>query len=375
MDRKEAFDRHYFNGGAKVGGYAYEGYWDYPVHWLTFDKVMALKPESVLEVGCARGYLVKRFQDAGISASGLEISKHCILTRVADQIIEWDVCVTPWPYQDKEFDLCFSVAVLEHIPEEHLTAVLGEMERVSKRGLHGIDLGENDDGFDKTHCTLRSVEWWEQRLPAGHKGVDKEELERGDVAASIPASDGKVKLNLGSSINMFHHGWANIDAAPLEKFAEHHLYRFFAWNVINGLPMPNDCVDLLYCGHLLDHLTPNDGIALLRECHRVMKPGATLRVSVADLRRLTNLYYAGTLGSLDEIGEGSDDLPTQAGKLWTLLCDKRRTAYDADALCAAGREAGFVSMSGKLFRDGNRQIITETLDTLPGLSLYFEFYK
>src|SRR5258706_6437358 len=45
------FDRDYFNGGAKVGGYAHEGYWDYPVHWTPFRKVMELKPESVLEIG------------------------------------------------------------------------------------------------------------------------------------------------------------------------------------------------------------------------------------------------------------------------------------------------------------------------------------
>lgn len=375
MDRKEAFDRHYFNGGAKVGGYAYEGYWDYPVHWVTFDKIMALRPESVLEVGCARGYLVKRFQDTGVPAAGLEISRHCILTRVANRITEWDICETPWPYRDGEFDLCVSVAVLEHVPEEHLSAVLGEMGRVSRRGLHGIDLGENDDGFDKTHTTLHPLQWWKERLPPGQRGVDKEELERGNVQASLPTPDAKVKLNLGSSIAMFHHGWINMDVVPLENFATRHLYKFFCWDVSKGLPIHNDCVDLLYCGHLLDKLAPDEGLALLRECHRIMKTGATLRVVVADLNKLIGMYQSGTLGLLDELDESLQTSPTQAEKLRTLMCAKRRTAYDADSLSAVGKRAGFTSMAEKRFRQGDSQIIKETLDSLPELSLYFEFYK
>ena len=84
---EELFDREYFNGGKKVGGYAREGYWDYPVHWITARHVLARSPMSVLELGCGRGYLLKRFQDLGISSVGLEVSRHCYLTRVCDDIV------------------------------------------------------------------------------------------------------------------------------------------------------------------------------------------------------------------------------------------------------------------------------------------------
>ena len=43
-NRKYLFDKNYFNGGAKVGGYAHEGYRDFPVHHYTFQKFMELKP-------------------------------------------------------------------------------------------------------------------------------------------------------------------------------------------------------------------------------------------------------------------------------------------------------------------------------------------
>ena len=78
---ENAFDKDYFNGGKKVGGYAREGYRDFPVHWVTANKVMSLNPKSVLELGCARGYILKKIQDEGVPIGGLEVSKHCYLTR------------------------------------------------------------------------------------------------------------------------------------------------------------------------------------------------------------------------------------------------------------------------------------------------------
>jgi len=76
--REEMFDRHYFDGGKKVGGYAREGYWDFPVHEITFRYILDRKPESVLEIGSARGYVVKRLQDAGVRAQGIDISQYLL---------------------------------------------------------------------------------------------------------------------------------------------------------------------------------------------------------------------------------------------------------------------------------------------------------
>lgn len=82
--RKELYDKDYFNGGGKVGGYSREGYWDYPVHEVTTNKIIAhirslettrsyRDSPKVLELGSARGYIVKRLQDRGFEAYGMEI--------------------------------------------------------------------------------------------------------------------------------------------------------------------------------------------------------------------------------------------------------------------------------------------------------------
>lgn len=373
-DRKKLFDKHYFNGGGKVGGYAYEGYWDYPVHWLTYDKIMEHNPTSILEIGAARGYMTKRFNDAGIKAKGLEISHHCQLTRVTNDVIEWDICQTPWSFHDKEFDLAFSTAVFEHIPEEHLPAVLAELDRVSKRGIHGIDFGENDDGFDKTHCTLRTKEWWLERMPATQQVVDKEDLERGNVALHIPFGDDKIKVNFGCFINMFYHGWINTDVLNMQDFASRYRYKFMPIDAKNPLPFNNEVIDLAYSSHMLEHLTVQEGINFLSECYRCMKKGSVLRIAVPDAAKLISYYQAKELSMFDEINDNCATNEFESGKLWSLLFEGHKIAYDFEGLKTIGEKVGFI-VERRHFGQGHEQIVKETFDMLPEISLFVEMIK
>lgn len=401
---EELFDKHYFNGGGKVGGYALPGLWDFPCHEITASHVLARKPESVLELGCARGYILKRLQDANVAASGLEISKHCYLTMVAEEITLWDMCKTPWPVSvgnkadlvaqgDGAFrtipkiDLCFSIATLEHIPESVLPDVIKEMVRTCKRGLHGIDFGAKDDGFDKTHCTLKPKEWWEDKFAKYAPGwpveiLNKEDLERGEFPPEVLAGDGKVKLNIGSFTTMHHHGWINIDVHDLAPFAQQYRYNYQRCDVRRGLPYPTQGVDLIMSNHFLEHLTYEEGLAFLKECRRVLKPTTgAMRIVVPDAALLVS-YYASSnfeesglesLKQLDEINEGCAASPTPLGKLWSLLHAGHQAAYDEETLCHLLEQAGFTSVRSH-FRElavrGFKQIKQETLDTLPSLSLF-----
>lgn len=364
------FDKDYFHGGKKVGGYANEGYWDYPVHNVTYRKVMEYRPESVLELGAARGYVLKRLEDDGVRVRGLEISEHCRLTRVVEDIVTWDITQTPWPVKDKEFDLCFSIAVLEHIPEDKLPAVFAEMQRTCKRGLHGIDLVD-EDHFDKTHCTIRPIEFWKNCLPESHVGVDKELLEKGAVE---PPTGTGVKLNIGSFTTMFHHGWRNLDRIDLRPWATQHGYSFICWDVCGGLPYDDGIVDLIFSCHMLEHVTYEEGARLLKECYRTLKPSGVLRVLVPDARRLITNYIADRLGDLDEMSETSSARPTAAGKLWELLLGtEHRAIYDAHTLEKSMLAAGFTDVKPMKFRKSQSPVMQrETMDLFPELSLIVE---
>ena len=374
-NRADLFDANYFNGGAKVGGYAYEGYWDYPVHWLTFQKLMSLKPESVLEIGAARGYIVRRFEQAGIYARGLEISKHCHLTRVTDAVVEFDIMQTPWPFKDGEFDLCYSIAVMEHIPEEALPKIAAEMARVSKRGLHGIDFGENDDGFDNTHCTLHTREWWLGKLPPLQEVCDKEEMEKGALVPSIPAGDDDLlKLNLGSFVTMLHNGWINADIIDVGAFAQMHHYKFVHMDATKPTNLEDGVVDFIVSSHMIEHLDWNEGLIFLKECYRILKPTGVIRISCPDIQKLCQLYLDNRLQEFDELNVVSRLKPVQSYKLWSLIFDGHKIAHDWQSLLTLGTLAGF-KVERKQFNEGNEKILSEAFDYLPDLSIYIELTK
>lgn len=372
--RRSAFDRLYFDGGrGPAGGYVREGYWDYPCHWVTFRKIMERKPESVLELGCGRGYILKRLQDAGIQkAVGLEISEHCWHTRVCEGIQIWDLTKVPWPFRDQEFDLVYDIATLEHIPEEHIERVIGEIRRVGHRGLHGIDFGDKDDGTDKTHVLLRPREWWVSRFGSGQEVLSKEDLESGPP--DPPGPDGLIKLNLGSFRVMFHYGWVNIDVLDLNSWAQTYGYIFRQWDLSKGIPYPDGSVDLVYVSHLLEHFDFEGGFKLVSEIRRVLRPDGVLRISTPDLQRLCQEYVAGRLGIYDHISDECAACPELARKFMSLLLSGgHRMNYDRETLDHLLRRAGFAEISFPGFRESrSEKMKKETLDMFPTLSLFAE---
>ena len=388
------YDKSYWNGGAKFGGYVREGYRDFPVHHVTAAHVLAQKPMSVLELGCARGYVLKRIQDAGIAGIGLEVSKHCHMTRACDGIYQHDLCKTPWHFLGKDkLDLCYSVAVLEHIPEQVLPDLIREMARTCLRGLHGIDFGEKDDGFDKTHVSLFSKAKWEALFAQHAPGwpvtlLDKEELERGELPKDVREGDGKVKVNAGCFMSQFHHGWTNIDVHDLGGWSASQGYKYLRHDVRNGLPFGTGTVDMIFSSHMLEHLSYEEGKRFLRECRRVAKPGCVLRFAVPNAR-LLNEAYAGAayrdrvgvvLSDFAEISDGVENAPTDAMKLWELLYAGHQSMYDAETLVLALTEAGFRAMEAEAFYPADfvsehaaaqKQLLRETIDLpLGGLSLF-----
>jgi SAM-dependent methyltransferase len=51
----------------------------------------------------------------------------------------------------------------------------------------------------------------------------------------------------------------------------------------NGIPAASDSSKVIYHSHFLEHLTDDQGIAFLSECHRCLAPGGSMRFAVPDL--------------------------------------------------------------------------------------------
>ena len=89
-------------------------------------------------------------------------------------------------------------------------------------------------------------------------------------------------LNIGCG-RTHHDKWINLDLESTDANVMEH-------DVTRGIPCPSESISAVYHSHILEHLKPEQGIDLLKECYRVLKPGGILRVVVPDLERIAYLY-------------------------------------------------------------------------------------
>lgn len=85
----------------------------------------------------------------------------------------------------------------------------------------------------------------------------------------------EIRLNLGSGKRkkLQSEGWINIDFEP---FSEPDL----VWDVRWGLPFRNDSVDEFYISHVMEHLTYQEIIHLMKEIWRCGKKEALVNIIV-----------------------------------------------------------------------------------------------
>ena len=62
-------------------------------------------------------------------------------------------------------------------------------------------------------------------------------------------------------------------------------------DLTNPLPFPDNCVTQIYSSHLLEHIDYPNLIALLSQCHRVLKSGGLFKVAVPNARLFLDAYF------------------------------------------------------------------------------------
>lgn len=132
------FGKEFFDGDRRHG---YGGFNYHPRFWQpvvpTFQSTYGLtKESSVLDVGCAKGFMLYDFSQhiPGIKLQGIDVSSYAIqnaiepmkpFVRVAD--------ARKLPYPDKSFDLVISINTIHNLELSEAKIALREMQRVSKK--------------------------------------------------------------------------------------------------------------------------------------------------------------------------------------------------------------------------------------------------
>lgn len=159
------FNEDYFEHGQQK---RLSGYTNY--HWMpdrSFAEAaeiitkLAINPkQTVLDYGCAKGYLTYALRCLGVNAHGEDISeyalKHC------------HPLVTPYvslPTRNK-YDYIIAKDILEHVPEMELPALIKDFANRTNVVYAIIPLGDSDMfrireyEIDVTHVTKKPEDWW-----------------------------------------------------------------------------------------------------------------------------------------------------------------------------------------------------------------------
>jgi hypothetical protein len=153
------FDEHYFRLGC---GRPYER----TPEWLaTFDRIAAalvreINPATVLDVGCAMGFLVEGLRARGVEATGIDISEYAI-SQVAGPIQPYCRVGSIAEPLLGCYDLITCIEVLEHLPADECDLAIRNLCQASD------DILFSSTPFDyreATHFNVQPPEFWAERF-------------------------------------------------------------------------------------------------------------------------------------------------------------------------------------------------------------------
>jgi predicted SAM-dependent methyltransferase len=104
--------------------------------------------------------------------------------------------------------------------------------------------------------------------------------QRAQIDAYI-AQHGVRKLHLGCGHCVLD-GWLNVDIFP-----EHPGVVYL--DATSPFPIAEASFDYIFSEHVIQHFPFRSALVMLKECHRILKPGGVLRLSTPNLLRLVSL--------------------------------------------------------------------------------------
>jgi SAM-dependent methyltransferase len=168
------FGKDYYDGDRLYGygGYSYNPrFWQATVKRFR-DYYKLAEDASVLDVGCAKGFMLHDFKELmpKLKIAGIDISEYAISHAIED--------VKPYlrvgnakklPYKDRSFDLVICINTVHNLPLEECKQVLREIQRVSRKNAFvTVDAWRNEKEhqnmlkWNLTALTYMHVDDWKK---------------------------------------------------------------------------------------------------------------------------------------------------------------------------------------------------------------------
>ena len=131
-------------------------------HWLNFfgevaDRLVAdLAPKTVLDVGCAFGFLVEALIDRHVDARGIDISEYAISQVGGSAVGHCEVGSALDPFSGR-YDLVTTVEMIEHLDADAGRKALENMASVTDRILLSTT---PFDYAEASHVNVQPAEYW-----------------------------------------------------------------------------------------------------------------------------------------------------------------------------------------------------------------------
>jgi ubiquinone/menaquinone biosynthesis C-methylase UbiE len=145
------FGKEYFDGTREFGygGYKYDGRWkSVAKDIVNFFKLN--KNNKILDVGCAKGFLVKELLDQGIDAFGVDISEYAIKNCHPDVVGRVSLAnANKLFFPASSFDAVISINCIHNLKFSECKKAIKEIMRVSKSNKNYIQVDSYKNSKEK----------------------------------------------------------------------------------------------------------------------------------------------------------------------------------------------------------------------------------
>jgi predicted SAM-dependent methyltransferase len=150
-------------------------------------------------------------------------------------------------------------------------------------------------------------------------------------------------LNLGSGPRgLTDPHWLNVDGFPDTNVQ-------FLIDFSRRWPIPDASIDAIFCEHVLEHFDLENGIELLRQCVRVLKPGGSVRFIMPNAEIILRTYFAEPQLLVEKRSPVSG-LAMEAVNAWFRQRYEHQCLYDWKLAEYAFLQAGFAQVANSSFR-------------------------